>query len=160
MIYFCTRAIYLSRFISEKLRTLIRNANIARGTTASALHPCHLLPPSILASPSCTLPFYIGPEGPIFSSFSPSGPSRSLCSLCTASRLLLLLLSLLLLFLLLHLLPPPLSPSRRFLSLLSLSLRLRFSSSRDSFLFFLSLSFVPLPPPFQVSPVAPFVFVE
>lgn len=64
------------------------------------------------------------PEGPISSSFSPSGPSRSLCSLCTASRLLLLLLALLFLFLLLRvlllLLPPSLRPP-----LLSLSLRQR-----------------------------------
>lgn len=68
------------------------------------------------------------PEGPISSSFSPSGPSRSLCSLYTASRLLLLLLALLFLFLLLRVLlpppPPPPPPSLRS-PLLSLSLRQR-----------------------------------
>lgn len=35
----------------------MQNAVVRRGTTASNLHPCHLLLPSILASSSCTPPF-------------------------------------------------------------------------------------------------------
>lgn len=72
------------------------------------------------------------PEGPISSSFSPSGPSRSVCSLCTASRLLLLLLALLFLFLLLR--PPPPSIASLFVPPPTLGSSL----PRDSFLLFLS----------------------
>lgn len=77
------------------------------------------------------------PEGPISSSFSPSGPSRSVCSLCTASRLLLLLLALLFLFLLLRP-PPPSSFAPSIASLFVPPPTLGSSLPRDSFLLFLS----------------------
>lgn len=126
-----------------------------------SLHPSSPLLALLLHS-SCTplvhspIPLYIaGPEGPIFSSFSPSGPARSVCSLCIASRLLLLLLALFLLFLLLRPLSPfSLPPIPRFSLCPS-----GYASPRPEVRSF----FPPAPSrssPLQVSPVAPFVFVE
>ena len=128
--HFAVRSIFTCKpsvnFRQAKLcREYERRTVVRRGTTASSLHPCHLLLPSILASSSCTPHSLLHcPEGPISSSFSPSGPSYSIYLLCTASRLLLLLLTLFLLFLLLRPPPPSPPPPLSFLrpSLLSLSL--------------------------------------
>lgn len=93
---FCVRA---SRRFPRSLdvNTKRRAGVVRRGTTASSLHPCHLLLPThprlfFVDSPS-PIPFCIAPKGRSLRLFPLRVPSRSVCSLCTASRLLLLLSS-------------------------------------------------------------------
>lgn len=136
IMYFCTRAISLFVHFREAT-SLIRIANVARGTTTSALHPCRLLPSSILASPSRTPPFPSASSRRARSSrlFPLRAPLVRFARFvqrhgyfCCSSRFS---------FFSCCPLPPPTDSP-----LLSLSLRLRFSSSQDSFLFS-SLSLVP-----------------
>lgn len=137
--YFCTRAISLFVHFREAT-SLIRIANVARGTTTSALHPCRLLPSSILASPSRTPPFPSASSRRadllVFFPFEPRSFGLLALYSVTATFVAPRAASPFSLAAPLPLLPPTDSP------LLSLSLRLRFSSSRDSFLFS-SLSLVP-----------------
>lgn len=63
---------------------LITCTNRARGMTAFILHPCHLFPPTILASSSCTPPFpSASPRRADLLVFFPFRPPALVCSLCT-----------------------------------------------------------------------------